>query len=114
MYASGDKEMKRLITTRLCPNCKLVRLNFEQNLDHLRRPVGGITAWCWVCSRGFYLRSGRVHDIVIRCSRIGEFVPAYRCRECERADECLREMMQKPIVPKLPIFKVKPEVVFHG
>lgn len=103
-YQEGEGMKKK----RICPSCKLVELNFTE------KPMGGVTAWCWVCSQGYYLRSGRVHDIVIRCSRIGGFVPAYRCRECEKTAGCLREMMRKPIITKLPIFKVKPPVVVHG
>ncbi|MBA7594639.1 hypothetical protein ES703_08282 [subsurface metagenome] len=106
--------MKRYVTTRTCPSCQRVRLDFTQNLDHLGQPIGGITAWCWVCSRGYYLRSNRVHDIGIRCALCGEIVPAYRCLECPTSSECLKRQLLAPTTIERPPLKVRPEVVIYG
>lgn len=86
--------MKRLVTTRTCPGCTLVRLDFEQNLDRFRQPIGGITAWCWVCSRGYYLDGRGIRDISIRCSKRGVVAPARFCQFCPDSDACITELMR--------------------
>ena len=91
---------------RICPNCRLIELNFTS------KPSGGVTARCMVCSRGYYLREGKIYDISIRCSRLGKTVPAYFCRKCPIGDECLREMMGHPTT-QLPT-SVKSEVAVYG
>lgn len=86
--------MKQLITTRLCPSCKLVRLDFEQNVDRFGQPTGGTTAFCWVCSRGYYLDGRGIRDISIRCSRLDVVVPAHYCPTCPVSDACLKELVK--------------------
>lgn len=101
------------ITTRTCPSCRLVELDFTRNLDHRGQPVEGTTAWCWVCSRGYYLRSNQVHDIGVRCASREEIVPAYYCRNCPTSSECLKKQAQAPTIVERPPIKVKPEEVIY-
>lgn len=84
----------RHIATRTCPSCRLVRLDFTQNLNFMGQPIGGITSWCWVCSRGYYLKGKEIRDISIRCSRLDVVVPAHYCPTCPVSDACLKELVK--------------------
>lgn len=89
--------MKRLVTTRTCPSCELVKLDFEQNLNRFRQPVGGITAWCWICSRGYYLAGNQIRDISVRCARLEVTAPAHYCPTCPVSDACLKELEKRGV-----------------